>query len=128
MAFKKNPSGQLASEQVKIIEIADAIIKEGTSYSTSGNWISEFSRFGEEEQFAREHYDEIVIELVSREEVCDVWEDESGFDVTYYTDYVENYEPFDEDMNFNDVANTFYDYTGRSVESAVKHENEAELQ
>ena len=89
---------QLPPEQVKIKEIADAIIKEGTSHSTYGNWISQYSRLGEDEQFAREHTDEIIVELVSREEVSDVWEDESGFDVNYYTNYVENYEPLDEDL------------------------------
>ncbi|MCM1360238.1 MAG: hypothetical protein NC183_06970 [Corallococcus sp.] len=32
-----------------------------------------------------------------------------------------------EDTNFNDAANTFNEYTGRSVEWALKHESEAEL-
>lgn len=32
-----------------------------------------------------------------------------------------------EDTNFGDAANTFYEYTGRDVERAVKLENEAEL-
>ncbi len=32
-----------------------------------------------------------------------------------------------EDINFNDAANTFYEYTGRSVERALKIESESEL-
>ena len=91
-------SEQLSPEQIKIKEIADAIIKEGASHSIYGNYISQYSGFGEDEQFAREHTEDIIVELVSREEVCDVWEDESGFDVNYYTNYVENYEPLDEDL------------------------------
>ncbi len=98
MSLDNKQTEQLSPEQVKIKEIADAIIKEGTSHSTYGNWISQYENFGEDEQFAREHTDEIITELVSREEVSDVLEDESGFDVNYYTNYVENYEPLDEDL------------------------------
>lgn len=87
---------QLSPEQVKIKEIADAIIKDGTSNSTQGAWITEYSDLGDDEQFAREHTEDIIVELVSREEVCDVWEDANGFDVNYYTNYVENYDPLDD--------------------------------
>jgi N12 class adenine-specific DNA methylase len=82
---------ELTPEQVKIKSIADAIIKEGTGNSYEGNWISDYSRFGDDEDFVREHKNEIADELESRVEVSDVMLTLDGFDVNYYTDYVKNY-------------------------------------
>lgn len=91
---------ELTPEQIKIKSIADEIIKEGTGNSTQGTWISRYEDFGEYEQFAREHADEIYDELLGREQVCDIELDENGFDVNYYTDYVENYEPLDDEYDY----------------------------
>ncbi len=94
---------ELTPEQVKIKSIADAIIKEGTGNSYEGNWISDYSRFGDDEDFVREHKNEIADELESREEVSDVMLTLDGFDVNYYTDYVENYiSPDDEEDEENE--------------------------
>ncbi len=94
---------ELTPEQVKIKSIVDAIIKEGTGNSYEGNWISDYSRFGDDEDFVREHKNEIADELESREEVSDVMLTLDGFDVNYYTDYVENYiSPDDEENEENE--------------------------
>ena len=91
------PEKELTPEQEKIKSIVDKIIKAGTENSYEGNWISEFSAFGADEQFAREHINEIAQELKSREEVSDVVLDENGIDVNYYTDYVLNFISPDDD-------------------------------
>ena len=88
---------ELTPEQVKIKAIADAIIKEGTGNSYEGNWISDYSRFGDDEQFVREHNNEIADELESREQVSDVIITPDGLDVNYYTDYLENYTSLDDE-------------------------------
>lgn len=63
------PKKENTPEYEKIKSIVDKIIRSGTENSYEGNWISEFSAFGADEQFAREHINEIVDELESREEV-----------------------------------------------------------
>lgn len=78
------------SPQNKINAIVDRIIEEGTQNTTEGNWIAYFSEFGAEEQFIKEHKDEIADEIGSREEVSDVMLTIDGFDVNYYTNYTEN--------------------------------------
>ncbi|MCH5165087.1 MAG: DUF3849 domain-containing protein [Clostridiales bacterium] len=85
-AVQKN----LTPEEVKIKQIADAIISKGTENSYEGNWISDFSTFGADEQFVREHQNEIVGELESREEVSDVIITPDGIDVNYYMDFLVN--------------------------------------
>ena len=81
---------ELTPEQIKIKAIADAIIKEGTGNSYEGNWISNYSTFGADEQFVQEHKNEIADELESREEVSDVMITPDGLDVNYYMDFVVN--------------------------------------
>ncbi len=81
---------ELTPEQIKIKAIADAIIKEGTENSYEGNWITDYSRFGDDEQFVQEHKSEIADELESREEVSDVMITPDGLDVNYYMDFVVN--------------------------------------
>ncbi len=86
------------SPQNKIKAIVDRIIEEGTQNTTEGNWITCFSEFGEEEQFVKEHKDEIADEIESREEVSDVILDEDSFDVNYYTDYTFNLSEDEEEV------------------------------
>lgn len=81
---------ELTPEQIKIKAIADAIIKKGTGNSYEGNWISNYSTFGADEQFVQEHKNEIADELESREEVSDVMITPDGLDVNYYMDFVVN--------------------------------------
>lgn len=86
------------SPQNKIKAIVDRIIEEGTRNTTEGNWITCFSEFGAEEQFVKEHKDEIADEIESREEVSDVILDEDSFDVNYYTDYTFNLSEDEEEV------------------------------
>lgn len=114
------------AEQAKIKAIADAIIAEGTSNSTQGVWISRYDDLGEDEQFAREHTDEIIDELMGREQVCDIELDENGFDVNYYTDYVENYEPLDDEYDYEKDKPKFNRFKDLSAEDKEYLERYAE--
>ena len=107
---------QLTPESVKIKSIADEIIKEGTENSTQGAWVSQYEQFGDNEQFAREHTDEIIEELVGREQVSDVELDENGFDVNYYTDYVEDYVPSDDEYDYEKDEPAFNRFKELSAE------------
>lgn len=86
---------EYAAERQKIKAIADGLVKDGTQNTTEGNWITSFDSFGADEQFVREHQDEIAEELEYREEVSDVIINDDAFDVNYYTDYTENLRDLD---------------------------------
>lgn len=108
------PEKELTPEQIKIKTIVDGIVKDGTENSTEGNWIAEYSSFGADEQFVREHIDDMVAELESREKVSDVVLDDNGIDVNYYTDYVENFISPDEQED--EVSSTFNRFKELSAE------------
>lgn len=93
-----------AADDDKIKAIVDRIVKEGTVNTTSGNYITLFERFAEDEPFVRDHAQEIAEELESREEVSDVIVTLDGLDTNYYLKYCPNYEDIwhefdDEDDN-----------------------------
>ena len=95
---------ETAADADKIKAIADRIVKEGTVNTTSGNYITLFERFAENEPFVRDHAQEIAEELESREEVSDVIVTLDGLDTNYYLKYCPNYEDIwheldDEDDN-----------------------------
>ena len=79
-------------EQEKIKSIVDRIVKEGTENTGEGNWIVYFDEFKDDEQFVREHQDEIADALSIREEVAEITIDNEGFDTMYYFDFCPNYE------------------------------------
>ncbi len=88
---------QTPEERGKIRKIANAILAEGIKESTEGNYCSFFEDFKENEDFVREHKNEIAEELCRREEVSDVEMTDDGFDVNYYTQYLWNYKDEQED-------------------------------
>lgn len=90
-AGEKN-DGELTPEQRKIKEIADKIVKKGTENTTEGNWIVLYDELGDDEDFAREHREEISVELERRKEVSDVMLAWDGFDTNFYLDFCPNYE------------------------------------
>lgn len=90
-------NAEYAAERQKIKAIVDGLVKDGTQNTTEGNWITSFDRCGADEQFVREHQNEIVEELEYREEVSDVITDNDAFDVNYYTDYTENLRDLDDE-------------------------------
>lgn len=119
------PKKENTPEYEKIKSIVDKIIRSGTENSYEGNWISEFSEFGADEQFAREHINEIVDELESREEVSDVILDENGIDVNYYTDYVLNFiSPDDEE--YEEEQHTFNRFKELSADQKAFFERYSE--
>lgn len=79
-------------EQEKIKSIVDRIVKEGTENTSEGNWIVYFDEFKDDEQFVREHQEEIADALSTREEVAEITIENEGFDTTYYLDFCPNYE------------------------------------
>lgn len=80
------------SEQSKAVrEIADKIIKDGTETTTEGNSIILYEDLNESEQFAREHANEIAIELEDHQEVSDVMLTQDGLDTNFFTDYCPKY-------------------------------------
>ena len=82
----------LTPEREKINDIVDRIVKEGTENTSGGTWVVYFDEFGEDEQFVREHQEEIVDALGKREEVADSSIEDEGFDTTYYLNYCPNFE------------------------------------
>ena len=82
---------QTPEERGKIRKIANAILAEGIKESTEGNYCSFFEDFKDNENFVREHKNDIAEELCRREEVSDVEMTDDGFDVNYYTDCLWNY-------------------------------------
>lgn len=82
---------QTPKERGKIRKIANGILAEGIKESTEGNYCSFFEDFKDNENFVREHKNEIAEELCRREEVSDVEMTDDGFDVNYYTQYLWNY-------------------------------------
>ncbi len=76
----------------KIKSIVDDIVKEGTENTSEGNWIVYFDEFKDDEQFVREHKEEIADALEEREEVSDVVLDDDSFDTNFYLSYCPNYE------------------------------------
>lgn len=77
----------------RVREIADKIIAEGTENTAAGNWVHYFDEFGEDEEFAKEHAEEIVAELERHQEVSDVELTPDAFDTNFYLDYCPNYIP-----------------------------------
>lgn len=82
---------QTPEERGKIRKIANGILAEGIKESTEGNYCSFFEDFKDDENFVREHKNDIAEELCRREEVSDVEMTDDGFDVNYYTDCLWNY-------------------------------------
>lgn len=113
---------ELSPEQIKVQAIADAIIKEGTENSYEGNWISDYSGFGDDEQFVQEHKNEIADELESREEVSDVMITPDGLDVNYYMDFVINAR----DDDYEKAKPKFNRFTDLSAEDKAYVERYAE--
>lgn len=88
---------QTPEERGKIRKIANGIIAEGIKESSEGNYCSFFEDFKDDENFVREHKNDIAEELCRREEVSDVEMTDDGFDVNYYTQYLWNYKDEQED-------------------------------
>ena len=88
---------QTPEERGKIRKIANGILAEGIKESTEGNYCSFFEDFKDNENFVREHKNDIAEELCRREEVSDVEMTDDGFDVNYYTQYLWNYKDEQED-------------------------------
>ena len=91
---------QTPEDRGKIRKIVNGIIAEGVKESTEGNYCSFFEDFKENEDFVREHRNDIVKELCKREEVSDVEMMDDGFDVNYYTQYLWNYKDEQEGTTF----------------------------
>ncbi|MCM1220223.1 MAG: DUF3849 domain-containing protein, partial [Lachnospiraceae bacterium] len=95
----------------KIREIADRIIKEGTENTFEGNWITLYEDFGDDESFAREHAEEISVELEANQEVSDVMLTSDGFDTNFYTDYCPNYKDYEDEEESEGSFNRFKELT-----------------
>ena len=86
----------------RVREIADKIIAEGTENTTEGNWVHYFDEFGEDEEFAKEHAEEIAAELERHQEVSDVELTPDAFDTNFYLDYCPNYIPQEGEDGYED--------------------------
>lgn len=74
-------------EKQKIKGIVDRIVSEGTENTSEGNWVVYFDEFKDDEQFVREHKEEIAEALSKREEVSEISIEGESFDTTYYLDF-----------------------------------------
>ena len=86
----------------RVREVADKIIAEGTKNTTEGNWVHYFDEFGEDEEFAKEHAEEIAAELERHQEVSDVELTPDAFDTNFYLDYCPNYIPQEGEEGYED--------------------------
>lgn len=99
-----------------ITEIADYIIKNGTSQTTSGNAIFYYDeladKFGVNVRKIISGAEDIVNELCKHEEFC--WDDQvimgDCFDVMFYTNYCPNCYDYYEDPNFIDDDEKMRDF------------------
>lgn len=89
---EENPEKTDDRVKQKIKSIVDGIVKEGTENTNEGNWIVYFDEFKDDEQFVREHSEEISDALEEREEVSDVVLTDDSFDTNFYLKYCPNYE------------------------------------
>jgi len=91
-------------------QIADYMVKYGTENTNYGAWVFEVDelakKFDVTEEWIQEHEDGIMSELYLREEVADVERELSGndmtitlFDVDFYTNYIEDEQEKDDDVN-----------------------------
>ncbi len=74
-------------EKRKIKDIVERIVREGTENTSEGNWVVYFDEFKDDEQFVREHKEEIAEALSKREEVSEIAIEGESFDTTYYLDF-----------------------------------------
>lgn len=86
---------QTPEERGRIRKIANGIIDEGIRESTEGNYCAFYEEFKQNEEFVREHRNDIAQELCRREEVSDVEMTDDCFNVNYYTQYLWNYKDDD---------------------------------
>lgn len=79
----------------KLIEVADYIIKQGTTNTYEGNWIFNFDEIPSDilgVDMLHEHLDSIRNLLLNRQEVADVEISGDTIDVVYYLDFCPNVE------------------------------------
>lgn len=75
------------TDEERIKALAEYLIAEGTTSTNEGNWVFYYDEFEENEDFVREHTDEIETELYKHEEVADVIINDESIDVNYYLDF-----------------------------------------
>ncbi len=81
--------------QLKLKDIVDEIIKEGTEETATGNYIFSIEGLKEEYDFDIGSFtEEIAKELLEREEVCDVEIANEDINVNFYLDYCPNHQRY----------------------------------
>ena len=87
---------------LKLKEIADVIIKEGTEETSNGNYIFSIKGLAEEHGINIDCFIEDLVNVISeREEVSDVEVIDDDLDIIFYLNYCQNAE---EDENINDES------------------------
>ena len=74
-------------DQKKIKEIVEKIVKDGTEETQTMSWMTYYDEFDEDEQFAKDHKDDIENGLLDRKEVASVETFNDGISVVFYADY-----------------------------------------
>ena len=75
------------SDQKKIKGIVETIVKDGTEETQTMSWMTYYDEFEDDEQFVKEHKDDIENGLLDREEVASVETFDDGISVVFYADY-----------------------------------------
>lgn len=104
----------------KVKVICDYIVKEGTTKTTTSNYIFEYGKVGADEQFVKDHLNEIESELQNRPETLDIDVDNGNINIIFGTDFCPNYEPTvledEQDMSEDDEDIKDYDYEEKKEE------------
>ena len=74
-------------DQKKIKGIVEKIVKDGTEETQTMSWMTYYDEFEDDEQFVKEHKEDIENGLLDREEVASVETFDDGISVVFYADY-----------------------------------------
>ena len=98
--------------QKKIKEIIEKIVKDDTEETQTMSWMTYYDEFEDDEQFVKEHKDEIENGLLDREEVASVETFDDGISVVFYADYCKHGNEIMEESDEATPKNTSLDEIG----------------
>ena len=99
-------------DQKKIKGIVEKIVKDGTEETQTMSWMTYYDEFEDDEQFVKEHKDDIENSLLDREEVASVETFDDGISVVFYADYCKHGNEIMEESDEATPKNTSLDEIG----------------
>lgn len=99
-------------DQKKIKGIVEKIVKDGTEETQTMSWMTYYDEFEDDEQFVKEHKDDIENSLLDREEVASVETFDDDISVVFYADYCKHGNEIMEESDEATPKNTSLDEIG----------------